>query len=106
MSLPTILRKLVDAGRYLSAVTVATVGVSAPFPLPPTHPNVPHLVGSFSHELLGWLLPDGRHCDDPSDIRVLKVRPCLITQLLMPRRIRTGGEETLLVPGTHLLWLC
>lgn len=79
-------RKLVNAGRYPSTVT--TVGIPAPFPRPaPPHPGVPHLVGSFSHELLGWLLPDGRHGDDPSDIRVLKVRARLVTQLLTPRRV-------------------
>lgn len=62
-----------DAGRYLSTVPLLWES-QFHFLCPlPTHSDIPHLVGSFSHELLGWLLPDGRHCDDPSDVRVLKV---------------------------------
>lgn len=44
---------------------------------PPTH-----LVGCFSHELLGGHLPDGRDRDHPSHIGVVKVAACLVTQLL------------------------
>ena len=42
----------------------------------------------MSHELLGWLLPDGRHCDDPSDIRVLELRTGLVAQLLEPEKMQ------------------
>lgn len=63
---------------HLSEVTVTpmgTLGCHLPRPLT-------HLIGSLSHELLGGLFPNGRHRDDPSDVRVLKLRPRLVTQLL------------------------
>lgn len=41
-----------------------------------------YLVSSFSHELLGRHLPDGRNCDHPSHIVVVKLPTCLIAQLL------------------------
>lgn len=41
-----------------------------------------YLIGSFSHELLGRHFPDGRNCDHPSHVVVVKVTTCLITQLL------------------------
>lgn len=41
-----------------------------------------YLVSSFSHELLGRHLPDGRNCDHPSHIVVVKLPACLIAQLL------------------------
>lgn len=42
----------------------------------------PHLVGSFSHELLGRLLPDGGHGDHPADGISLGQGRALVLQLL------------------------
>jgi hypothetical protein len=86
-----------DARRYLPS-PLAILGPSPP-------PPAPHLVGSLSHELLGRLFPNGRHCDDPSDIRVFKVRACLVTQLLKVRKIKAAGRGALLVPNGMLLQL-
>lgn len=41
-----------------------------------------NLICGLSHKLLGRHLPDGRYSDDPSDITIIEVRPCLVTQLL------------------------
>lgn len=41
-----------------------------------------YLVSSFPHELLGRHLPNGRNCDHPSHIVVVKLPACLVAQLL------------------------
>lgn len=62
-------RRPVNAGGPWSGVTATARCILGPAcPQPRTY-----LVGSLSHELLGGLFPDGRHCDNPSDIRVLEL---------------------------------
>ena len=82
-----------NAGGQLSGVTATTVCILGPHPPQPRT----HLVGSLSHELLGRLLPDGGHCDDPSDIRVLELRTRLVAQLLKPEKMQQ-------VKGTELVF--
>lgn len=41
-----------------------------------------YLIWSLSHKLLSRHFPDGRYCDDPSDVSIIKICPCLVTQFL------------------------
>lgn len=62
-----------------------------------------HLISGFPHELLCRHFPDGRNSDYPSDIIVVKLSTCLITQLLRERRSnRSNGLEPEYTPSYHV----
>lgn len=54
-----------------------------------------YLVRSFSHELLCRHFPDGRNCDDPSHVVVVKLPTCLIAQLLPEGVYSRNASQTM-----------
>lgn len=90
-------REAYECWGHLSGVTVTTAGILGSHR---PHPHT-HLIGSLSHELLGGLFPNGGHCDDPSDVRVLKLRSRLVTQLLKPREMQQVKWTQLVLLQLH-----
>lgn len=52
-----------------------------------------HHLRCLSHELLGWLSPDGGHSHDPAHILTPKIRATLVAQLL--QSVRSEERENM-----------